>query len=73
MLTGQEKPDSGEIRIGPSVKLAYVDQSRQQLNDKNSVWQEISGGQDIMKVGNYETPRAAMSAASTSRARSSSS
>jgi energy-dependent translational throttle protein EttA len=56
MLTGQEKPDSGEIRIGPSVKLAYVDQSRQQLNDKNSVWQEISGGQDIMKVGNYETP-----------------
>jgi energy-dependent translational throttle protein EttA len=56
MLTGQEKPDSGEIRVGPSVKLAYVDQSRQQLNDKHSVWQEISGGQDIMKVGNYETP-----------------
>ncbi|MEO6079281.1 MAG: energy-dependent translational throttle protein EttA [Steroidobacteraceae bacterium] len=56
MLTGQEKPDSGEIRIGPSVKLAYVDQSRQQLNDKHSVWQEISGGQDIIKVGNYETP-----------------
>jgi energy-dependent translational throttle protein EttA len=56
MLTGQEKPDSGEIRLGPSVKLAYVDQSRQQLNDKQSVWQEISGGQDIMKVGNYETP-----------------
>jgi ATP-binding cassette ChvD family protein len=56
MLTGQEQPDSGEIRIGPSVKLAYVDQSRQQLNDKNSVWQEISGGQDIIKVGNYETP-----------------
>ncbi len=56
MLTGQEQPDSGEIRIGPSVKLAYVDQSRQQLNDKHSVWQEISGGQDIIKVGNYETP-----------------
>ncbi|MEO8307180.1 MAG: energy-dependent translational throttle protein EttA [Pseudomonadota bacterium] len=56
MLTGQEKPDSGEIRLGPSVKLAYVDQSRQQLNDKHSVWQEISGGLDIMKVGNYETP-----------------
>jgi sulfate-transporting ATPase len=56
MLTGQEQPDGGEIRIGPSVKLAYVDQSRQQLNDKNSVWQEISGGQDIIKVGNYETP-----------------
>ncbi len=56
ILTGQEQPDSGEIRIGPSVKLAYVDQSRQQLNDKHSVWQEISGGQDIIKVGNYETP-----------------
>ncbi len=55
MLTGQEKPDSGEIRTGPSVKLSYVDQSRQALNDKNSVWQEISGGLDIIKVGNYET------------------
>jgi ATP-binding cassette ChvD family protein len=55
MLTGVEKPDSGEIRIGPSVKLSYVDQSRQSLNDKNSVWQEISGGLDLIKVGNYET------------------
>jgi len=55
MLTGAEKPDSGELRIGPSVKLAYVDQSRQALNDKNSVWQEISGGLDLIKVGNYET------------------
>ena len=55
MLAGMEKPDSGEIRIGPSVKLAYVDQSRQTLNDKNTVWQEISGGLDIIKVGNYET------------------
>jgi energy-dependent translational throttle protein EttA len=55
MLAGMEKPDSGEIRLGPSVKLAYVDQSRQTLNDKNTVWQEISGGLDIIKVGNYET------------------
>jgi ATP-binding cassette ChvD family protein len=55
MLTGQEKPDSGEVRVGPSVKLSYVDQSRQTLNDKNSVWQEISGGLDMIKVGNYET------------------
>ena len=55
MLTGMDKPDSGEIRVGPSVKLAYVDQSRQALNDKNSVWQEISGGLDLIKVGNYET------------------
>jgi len=55
ILTGQEKPDAGEIRIGPSVQLAYVDQSRQALNDNNTVWQEISGGLDIIKVGNYET------------------
>jgi sulfate-transporting ATPase len=55
MLSGAEKPDSGEIRLGPSVKLAYVDQSRQSLNDKNTVWQEISGGLDLIKVGNYET------------------
>ena len=56
MLTGAEKPDAGELRIGPSVKLAYVDQSRQALNDKNSVWQEISNGLDLIKVGNFETP-----------------
>jgi sulfate-transporting ATPase len=56
MIAGLEKPDAGEIRMGPSVKLAYVDQSRQALNDKNTVWQEISGGLDMIKVGNYETP-----------------
>ncbi|HEX4150944.1 MAG TPA: energy-dependent translational throttle protein EttA [Steroidobacteraceae bacterium] len=55
MLAGMEKADAGEIRMGPTVKLAYVDQSRQALNDKNSVWQEISGGLDLIKVGNYET------------------
>jgi len=55
MLSGVEKADGGEIRLGPSVKLAYVDQSRQALNDKNTVWQEISGGLDLIKVGNYET------------------
>jgi sulfate-transporting ATPase len=55
MLAGMERADAGEIRIGPSVKLAYVDQSRQALNDKNTVWQEISGGLDVIKVGNYET------------------
>ncbi|HET9107215.1 MAG TPA: energy-dependent translational throttle protein EttA [Steroidobacteraceae bacterium] len=56
MLTGGEKPDAGEIRIGPTVKLAYVDQSRHALDDKKTVWEEISGGLDILKVGNYETP-----------------
>jgi energy-dependent translational throttle protein EttA len=55
MLAGMEAADSGEIRTGPSVKLAYVDQSRHALNDKNTVWQEISGGLDLIKVGNYET------------------
>ena len=56
MLTGAEKADAGEIRVGPSVSLAYVDQSRQSLDPKKTVWQEISGGLDIIKVGNYETP-----------------
>jgi ATP-binding cassette ChvD family protein len=55
MLTGQEKPDAGEIRIGPSVQLAYVDQSRQSLDDSKTVWQEISGGLDMITVGAYET------------------
>ena len=56
MMTGQEKPDAGEIRVGPTVKLAYVDQSRQSLDDSKTVWEEISNGLDMIKVGNYETP-----------------
>ncbi|HVP32895.1 MAG TPA: energy-dependent translational throttle protein EttA [Steroidobacteraceae bacterium] len=56
MLTGAEKPDAGEIRLGPSVRLAYVDQSRQTLDDRKTVWQEISGGLDMIRVGAYETP-----------------
>jgi ATP-binding cassette ChvD family protein len=55
MLTGGEAPDAGEVRVGPSVKLAYVDQSRHSLDDKKTVFDEISGGQDIIRVGNYET------------------
>ena len=55
MLTGGEAPDAGEVRLGPSVKLAYVDQSRHSLDDRKSVFDEISGGQDIIRVGNYET------------------
>jgi energy-dependent translational throttle protein EttA len=55
MLTGVEKADAGEIRFGPSTKLAYVDQSRQALDDKKTVFQEISGGLDMIKVGTYET------------------
>jgi sulfate-transporting ATPase len=55
MLAGSEQTDSGEIRMGETVQLAYVDQSRQSLNDNNTVWQEISGGEELIRVGNYET------------------
>jgi ATP-binding cassette ChvD family protein len=55
MLTGAEQADAGEIRIGPTVQLAYVDQSRQTLDDRKSVWAEISGGLDIIKIDSYET------------------
>ncbi len=55
MLTGEEKPDSGEIRIGPTVDLAYVDQSRDSLNGERSVWEEIADGEEIIRVGDYKT------------------
>jgi ATP-binding cassette ChvD family protein len=51
MMTEKEKPDGGSIKLGPTVKLAYVDQSRDHLDDKKTVWEEISGGLDIMKFG----------------------
>jgi ATP-binding cassette ChvD family protein len=53
MLTGGETPDAGELRVGDTVQVASVDQSRDALNDKNTVWQEISDDQDIITVGNY--------------------
>lgn len=56
LITGQEQPDSGEVILGPTVKLAYVDQSRDALAAKNNVWQEISGGLDILTVGKFEIP-----------------
>jgi ATP-binding cassette ChvD family protein len=56
IMAGQETPDTGTIRIGNSVQLAYVDQSRDSLNNDKTVWDEISHGQDIMRVGTYETP-----------------
>ena len=56
MLTGTENADAGEIRIGETVELAYVDQSRQSLDDQKTVWEEISNGNDIIQVGAYETP-----------------
>jgi len=56
MITGKEQPDSGTVKIGQTVKLAYVDQSRDDLSNDKSVFDEISGGSDILTVGRYETP-----------------
>jgi len=53
LLTGEEKPDSGEFRIGETVEIAYVDQSRDSLTDNNTVWTEISDGLDNITIGNY--------------------
>jgi len=56
LLTGQEQPDAGTLRIGDTVRLAYVDQSRDSLDPKKTVWEEISGGHDILTVDRYEVP-----------------
>ncbi|MDP3320861.1 MAG: energy-dependent translational throttle protein EttA, partial [Bosea sp. (in: a-proteobacteria)] len=54
MITGQDKPDAGTIKIGESVTLGYVDQSRDSLDDKKNVWEEISGGNDVIYLGKKE-------------------
>ena len=54
MITGQEKPDSGAIKIGESVQLGYVDQSRDALDAKKTVWEEVSGGYDVLYLGKRE-------------------
>ena len=51
MFTGKEAPDSGEFKVGESVKLGYIDQSRDSLNDDKTVWEEISGGEDVLTLG----------------------
>jgi ATP-binding cassette ChvD family protein len=56
MLTDQEKPDGGTLRIGETVKIGYVDQSRDDLSPNKNVWEEISGGLDVIKLGNREMP-----------------
>ena len=56
MITGHEKTDAGKIRLGETVKIASVDQSRDSLDDNKTIWEEISDGQDIITVGKYETP-----------------
>jgi len=54
MIMGKEQPDTGEVKLGHTVKLAYVDQSRDALDPKKNVWQEVSGGSDILTIGNFE-------------------
>jgi len=54
MITGQEQPDSGTLTVGPSVKLGYVDQSRDSLNPDRTVWEEISGGDEVIMLGNRQ-------------------
>jgi ATP-binding cassette ChvD family protein len=56
ILLGHEKQDAGAVTVGPSAQIAYVDQSRDKLDNTKTVWEEISNGQDILRVGNYETP-----------------
>ncbi|TNH06485.1 energy-dependent translational throttle protein EttA [Testudinibacter sp. TR-2022] len=56
MLSGQEQPNSGNVTLGDTVVLASVDQFRDSMNDKKTVWEEVSGGLDIMKIGNFEIP-----------------
>ncbi len=56
MITGVETPDAGSVTLGDTVKLAYVDQSRDALDGKKTVWEEVSDGQDIITVGNYSVP-----------------
>ncbi len=63
LITGQEKPDAGTIKIGDTARLAYVDQSRDTLDGKNNVWEEISGGKDVVQLGKREMPSRAYVAA----------
>lgn len=68
MITGQEKPDAGEIRIGETVDLGYVDQSREELDPNKTVWEEISDGLDIIELGKSRCRRALMSGSLTLKA-----
>ena len=56
LITGEEKPDSGDFKVGETVQIAYVDQSRDSLTDTNTVWSEISDGLDNITIGNYTVP-----------------
>ena len=56
ILTGQEQPDDGALRVGDTVKLGYIDQTRENLDDSKNVWEEISGGLDVIQLGKREIP-----------------
>jgi len=56
MIMGRERPDQGEIKVGPTVKIAFVDQTRDALASEKTVWEEVSGGQDVLTVGKFEMP-----------------
>src|SRR5690606_25293411 len=56
MIAGQQQPDSGEVKIGQTVQLAYVDQSRESLPDDKTVFEAVSGGSDSLNVGRFEMP-----------------
>jgi ATPase subunit of ABC transporter with duplicated ATPase domains len=56
MIMGKEQPDAGSIEIGDTVQLASVDQSRENLSDTKTVWEQVSDGSDVIKIGNYEVP-----------------
>jgi ATPase subunit of ABC transporter with duplicated ATPase domains len=56
MITGKDKPDTGTVEVGESVKVAYVGQVRDELDDKKTVWEEVSDGLDMITVGEYTTP-----------------
>ncbi len=63
MIVGEEKPDTGELRIGETVKIAYVDQSRDELDGERQVWEEIGDGRDVVTLGNREIPARSYAAA----------
>ena len=54
IMIGEEQPDGGEVKVGETVKLGYVDQSRDDLAGEKTVWEELSDGNDIIRIGNYE-------------------
>ena len=66
LIAGREQPDAGEVISGSTVKMAFVDQSRDSLSDDKTVWEEISGGLDIINIGKFRWPAVPTRAASTS-------